>query len=323
MDNPTPDRRKFLRATGAALTTSLFTGPVRGANDKIAAAFIGMGKMGRSNLSFAMRQENLVPVAVCDVYQRNLDWAVRDSKNQAKPFRDFREVLADKSIDVVCISTPDHWHAYMTVEACKAGKDVYVEKPICVVVDEGVKMVQAARKYKRVVQAGTMQRSAKHFQKAVDIVRSGELCQITFVRTWNYGREKQEGYGNAPGAVPPATLDWDMWLGPAPKHAYNDNRFGVDPKDRYFSTFRWFWDYAGGWMTDWGVHWLDIVQMAFHEDVPSEITALGGKLWVKDNTETPDTLQVTYTYPSGFVATYERRSANGQSMFEKGGGILF
>ena len=212
------DRRDFLKSAGAAaLTTSLFTGKVRGANDKIAAAFIGMGKMGRANLHIAMGQENLVPVAVCDVFQRNLDWAVRDSKNQAKPYRDFREVLADKSIDVVCISTPDHWHAYMTVEACKAGKDVYVEKPICVVVDEGVKMVEAARKYKRVVQAGTMQRSALHFKKAVDIVRSGALGQITFVRTWNYGNEPQEGYGNPPDTEPPSTLDWDMWLGPAPK----------------------------------------------------------------------------------------------------------
>ena len=114
-----------------------------------------------------------------------------------------------------------------------------------------------------------------------------------------------------------------MWLGPAPMRPFNANRFGVDPQDRYFSTFRWFWDYAGGMMTDWGVHWLDIVQMAFKEDMPTEITALGGKFYLKDNTETPDTLQVTYSYPSGFIATYERRAANSQSMFGKSGGILF
>src|SRR3979409_1596438 len=116
------DRREFIKAAGAAaLTTSIFTGRVRGANDRVAAGFIGMGKMGRSNLSIAMTQENLEPVAVCDIYQRNLDWAVRDSKNKAKPVKDFREILADKSIDVVCIATPDHWHPYMMVEACKAG----------------------------------------------------------------------------------------------------------------------------------------------------------------------------------------------------------
>lgn len=325
MENHTDShRRDFLKTAGAAaLTTSIFTGNVKGANDRIAAAFIGMGKMGRSNLRYAMRQENLVPVAVCDVFQRNLDWAVRDSQNQAKPYHDFREVLAGKSIDVVCISTPDHWHPYMTVKACKAGKDVYVEKPICTVVDEGAKMVQAARKYNRVVQAGTMQRSARHFQKAVQIVRSGELGKITFVRTWNYGNGPDQGIGNPPDSDPPSTLDWDMWLGPAPQRAFNENRFGVDPDDKYYSNFRWFWDYAGGWMTDWGIHWLDIVQMAFHEDMPTEVAAMGGKLWVKDNTETPDTLQVTYNYPGGFLATYERRSGNAQSMFEKGGGILF
>jgi predicted dehydrogenase len=324
MDDATTDRRSFLKTAGAAaLTTSIFTGNVRGANDRISAAFIGMGKMGRDNLRVAMTQDNLAAAAVCDVYQRNLDWAVRNSKNQAKPYRDFREVLADKSIDVVCIATPDHWHAHMTVEACKAGKDVFVEKPISVTVEEGVKMVEAARKYNRVVQAGTMQRSAKHFQKAVEIVRSGALGKITFVRTWNYGHDPAVGYGNPPDSDPPRELDWDMWLGPAPKRPYNPNRFGVDPNDRYFSTFRWFWDYAGGMMTDWGVHWLDIVQMAFAEEMPERITALGGKLWLKDNTETPDTLQVTYEYPSGFIATYERRSANSQSMFGKGGGILF
>jgi predicted dehydrogenase len=324
MQTQPTDRRDFLKATGAAaFTTSLFTGNVKGANDRINAGFIGMGKMGRSNLGHAMKQENLMPVAVCDVFQRNLEWAVQISKNQAKPYRDFREVLADKSIDVVCVSTPDHWHPYMTVEACKAGKDVYVEKPICTVVDEGAKMVQAARKYNRVVQAGTMQRSAKHFQKAVEIVRNGDLGDIAFVRTWNYGTSTQEGLGNPPDEAPPSTLDWDMWLGPAPSRQFNANRFGVDPKDRYFSSFRWFWDYAGGMMTDWGVHWLDIVQMAFKEEMPTEITSIGGKLWVKDNTETPDTLQVTYMYPSGFVATYERRSNNSQSMFGKSGGILF
>ncbi len=321
------NRRDFLKTSAAvALTSQIFTGNVRGANDRVSAAFIGMGKMGRSNLGYAMRQDNLQVTAVCDIFDRNLNMAVETTKKQpsgaAKGIRDFREILADKSIDVVCISTPDHWHPYMTVEACKAGKDVYVEKPICVVVDEGVKMVQAARKYKRVVQAGTMQRSALHFAKAAEIVRSGQLGKVTFVRCWNYGLTEPEGIGEPPDEEPPPTLDWDMWLGPAPKRPYNSNRFGVDPKDRYFSRFRWFWDYAGGMMTDWGVHWLDIVQWAFDEGMPTGISAFGEKFYVKDNRETPDTLQVTYEYP-GFIAVYENREANAQSMFEKSGGILF
>ncbi len=324
------ERRDFLRTAGVALATPFFTGKILGANDKINLAYIGMGKMGRSNLVFGQQQENIVVTAVCDIYERNLEmaaatanaYATKMGRPPVKSLKDFREVLADKSVDAVCIATPDHWHAYMTVEACKAGKDVYVEKPISVTIDEGKKMVQAARKYNRVVQAGTMQRSAEHFQKAAEIVRSGGLGQVTFVRTWNYSNGPAEGYGNPPDSDPPPTLDWNTWLGPAPLRPYNANRFGVDPQDKYFSTFRWFWDYAGGMMTDWGVHWLDIVQLACNEEMPKSITSTGGKFYITDNRETPDTLQVTYEYP-GFIATYENRNANGQSMFQKNGGILF
>jgi predicted dehydrogenase len=181
-------------------------------------------------------------------------------------------------------------------------------------------MVEAARKYNRVVQAGTMQRSGTHFQKAAEIVKSGELGQVTFVRTWNYGNMKPEGIGNPPDAAAPDDLDWDMWLGPAPKRPFNANRFGVDPKA--FSHFRWFWDYAGGMMTDWGIHLLDIVQMAYDEKMPAVVNASGQKLYLKDNRETPDTLQVTYEYPN-FIATYENRYGNANSMFDKGYGILF
>ncbi len=287
------ERRTFVKSAAAAFTTQIFTGDVRGANDRISAAFIGLGKMGRDNLSFAMRQPNLEAVAVCDVYDRNLNWAVERTHGKARAVRDFREILADKSIDAVSIATPDHWHAYMTVEACKAGKDVYVEKPVSVTIEEASKMVEAARKHNRVVQAGTMQRSAAHFKKAVEIVRSGELGKITFVRTWNYGHSGPDGIGNPPDSDPPKGLDWDMWLGPAQRRAFNSNRFGVDPEDRYFSRFRWFWDYAGRMMTDWGVHLIDIVQWAFNEVMPQSVSASGGKFYLSDNRDTPDTLQVT------------------------------
>jgi len=324
------DRRDFLKAAGAALTTQIFTGNIKGANDRVAVAFIGMGRMGMGNLSSALRQPGVEAVAVCDVYQPHLEKAVaasaRGPKNEpefrkpARAVKDFREILADKSIDAVCISTPDHWHAYMTVEACKVGKDVYVEKPICVTIDEGQKMVRAARKYNRVVQVGTQQRSGIHFQKACELVRSGYIGRVTFCRTWNFGNMKEDGIGSPPDTAPPPDLDWEMWLGPAPAHSFNANRFGVDPKA--FSHFRWFWDYAGGMMTDWGIHLLDIAQMAFDEACPTAITALGGKYFVKDNRDTPDTLQVTYEYP-GFVCTYENRMCNGQSMFNHGYGTLF
>ena len=325
------DRRDFLKSAGAAFTTSLFTGNVKGANDRPRISVIGMGRMGMSDLGFAMRQPGVEIASVCDVYQPHLDQAVAStgrgadgtpaSRPKAQGIADFRQVLADKSVDIVVVATPDHWHPYMTVEACKAGKDVYVEKPICVVIDEGRKMVEAARKYDRVVQVGTQQRSGVHFQKAAEIVRSGKLGKITFCRTWNYGNALPQGIGNPADAEPPAGLDWDMWLGPAPNRAFNKNRFGVDPNA--FSHFRYFWDYAGGMMTDWGVHLLDIVQMAFNETPPSAITSLGGKYYLQDNTETPDTLQVTYQYPNEMICTYEYRAGNGQSMFNQGYGILF
>jgi predicted dehydrogenase len=323
MASATSDRRDFL-ATGAALfSTSLFTGNIRGANARVRVGYIGLGKMGRDNMKAFQKVDGIEPVAVCDVFERNLKWGVDIGKGQVKAHHDFREILADKSIDAVCISTPDHWHAYMAIEACKAGKDVYVEKPIAVAVDEAAAMVAAARKYSRVVQAGTWQRSTQHFREAVDIVRSGELGKVAVVQTWNTGNFKQEGIGNPPDGDPPAGLDWDMWLGPAQKRPFNANRFGVDPDDHYFSNFRWFWEYAGGMMTDWGIHLLDIVQMAYGEEMPKTITGLGGKYWLTDNRETPDTLHVAYEYPSGFVATYENRNSNALWALDKGYGILF
>ena len=199
-ENASHNRRDFLKTAGAAaLATNLFTGRVRGANDRVSIGFIGLGAMGSGNLGYAMKVPEFQPAAVCDVYQPHLERAEAAARKrgfQVKAVKDFREIIADKSIDAVCISTPDHWHAYMTVEACKAGKDVYVEKPACVYVEEGQKMVQAARKYKRVVQAGTMQRSGGYFQKAAEIVKSGEpgrdhLLPRLAVRPGQAGRRRQ------------------------------------------------------------------------------------------------------------------------------------
>jgi predicted dehydrogenase len=172
--------------------------------------------MGSGNLGYCMKVPGLVPTAICDVYQPHLeraDAAARRGGLQPKSVKDFREILADKSIDAVCISTPDHWHAYMTVEACKAGKDVYVEKPACVYIEEGRRMVEAARKYDRVVQAGTMQRSGGYFKKAAELVKSGALGDITFCHAFQSGLTSKAGYGNPPTAPPPPTsigiCGWD------------------------------------------------------------------------------------------------------------------
>ena len=313
-------RRDLLTTAGAAFTTSLFTGRVKGANDRIAVGFIGLGAMGSGNLGYAMKVPEAQPVALCDVYQPHLERAEAAAKKggfDVKSVKDFRDILADKSIDAVCISTPDHWHAYMEVEACKAGKDVYVEKPACVYVEEGLKMVQAARKYKRVVQAGTMQRSGGYFKKAAEIVQSGALGDVTFCHAFQAGLTKQEGYGNPPDSEPPLGLDWDMWLGPAPKVPFNANRWGV--KAATFPTFRYFWDYAGGAMTDWGVHLIDPVHQCFGEPMPLSVAAMGSKFYVQDNVQTPDTMEAVYQYPK-FLQTYESRTANPLQMFNSGNG---
>ncbi len=314
-------RRDVLRGAVAALTTSLFTGRVKGANDRISVAHIGVGAMGSSNLNYALKMPETVEVAsVCDVYEPALTKALAAGEKagrKLKPVKDFREILADKSIDAVCISTPDHWHAYMTIEACKQGKDVFVEKPASVYVEEGQKMVQAARKYKRVVQAGTMQRSGGYFKKAAEIVQSGMLGEVTFCHTWQTGAVPKTRYGRPADEPPPAGLDWDMWLGPAPKVPFNKNRWGVGVAN--FPTFRYFWDYAGGAMTDWGVHLIDPVHQCFGDPMPLSISAMGDKLYVDDNLETPDTMMATFRYPK-FLLTYESRTANPMPLLGQFGG---
>jgi len=318
---PELERRSFLTSvgSGAVLTSSLFAGRLAGANDRVRVGFIGLGRMGRGSLGVCLKMPEIEVAALCDVYQPNLELA-RKLAPDAKVYPDFRDLIAAQDIDAVCVSTPDHWHAYMAVEACKAGKDVYVEKPISVAVEEGRVMVQAARKYNRIVQVGTQQRSGIHFGRAREIVRSGRLGKISFVRTWNYGNQYPEGVGNPPDSEPPAGLDWEMWLGPAPQVPFNANRFGVDPKA--FSHFRWFWDYAGGMVTDWAIHLIDIVLWAMDETGPRVITASGGKYYIQDNRDTPDTIQVTWEF-ANWLCVYENRILNAQSMFKEGYGILF
>ena len=165
-----------------------------------------------------------------------------------------------------------------------------------------------------------MQRSGGYFKKAREIVKSGELGDITFCRTFQAGSAKKEGYGDPPDSDPPAGLDWDLWLGPAPKRPCNANRWGVG-QDRW-STFRYFWDYAGGAMTDWGVHLLDVVQFAFDEAMPTSISAQGGKFYVADNLETPDTMLAAYHYPA-FVGSYESRTANPCPIYDETYGTSF
>jgi predicted dehydrogenase len=320
------DRRDFVRWSAAGVIAArLGVGPthrderIHRANERVVVALIGAGRQGVGDLRNAMRHPDVDVAAVCDVYQPNLAKGAAAAP-KAQQYTDFRRVLDRKDINAVIIATPDHWHPLQSILACEAGKDVYVEKPVSVSIVEGRKMVEAARRHQRNVQVGTQQRSGKHFQQAAELVKGGRIGKVTQVRTWNFSNESPEGIGNPPDGNPPPELDWDMWLGPAPMRPFNANRFGVFP-DRW-SSFRWFWDYAGGMMTDWGVHWLDIVQMATGVDAPQFVTAVGGKFLMRDNRETPDTLIASFQYPS-FLCTYENRLGNAGKINGKDAGILF
>jgi len=334
-ENKSIPRRELLKkgAVLAAAAVAVESAPalaskknkIVGSNDELLVGVIGTGNMGRANMKAFAEEENVRVAAVCDCYKKNLERALEKLEEEEKPepktFSDFRKLLEMKELDVVVVATPDHWHPLMTVMACRAGKDVYVEKPISVVVSEGRKMVSVARETGRVVGVGTQQRSGEHFQRAAEIVQSGRLGRITRVETWNYVNEYPEGFGNPPDSDPPEGLDWDMWLGPAPKRPFNRNRFGVDVEG-YWSTFRWFWDYAGGWMTDWGTHLIDVVQWAMEVNGPEYVQASGGKYALLDNRETPDTMLAIFEYPE-FICTYEFRGCSREAADNRTYGILF
>jgi predicted dehydrogenase len=300
--------------TGVALSAGHFASSVLGANERVIVGVIGCGGQGRSNMRDFLRQPEVEIAAVCDVYDTNLNEAREMTDGKATIYKDFRKLLEHKDLDAVIIATPDHWHALPMIYACDAGKDVYIEKPVSHTIVEGRKMVEAARRGKRVVQVGTQQRSGPHFQQAVELVRSGKLGKVSFARTWNSSNQFPQGIGDPPDTDPLPGLDWDMWLGPAPYVKYNRNRC--------LSNFRWFWDYAGGMLTDWGTHLIDIVHWAMGVDAPTSVYAAGGKHYIQDNRETPDSLEVTYEYP-GFLLNYSNRILNNHGIDGRSYGIEF
>jgi predicted dehydrogenase len=298
------DRRHFVSTAGVAMT-ALSSTRVLGANDRLNIGLIGCGGRGRYVAQKIREAPNVAYTAVSDVYTKNGDiareWAGPDSKFH----QDFRKMLDDKDVHAVHIATPDHWHAIASVLACQAGKDIYVEKPTSLTVREGRVMVDAARKYNRIVQVGTQHRSAPHFMKIAEIIQRGDIGPVKFVRVWNYSNHTPNGIGKKPAQQPPPELDWDMYLGPSPKVPFNPNRF--------LGSFRYFWDYSGGYITDFGNHRLDTMQQIMNVSAPKTISASGGVMVLDDDRETPDFLTVTYEY-DGFIATYEGSNLNGHGM---------
>jgi len=294
-------RRKAIAATAMA---ALAVSPRRvlGANDRVRLAWIGCGGRGSVLYNHLSKIAGVEVVAACDVYAPQAQRLQRRIGSPCAVYGDFRRVLDRADVDAVVIATPDHWHAIPTVLACAAGKDVYVEKPLGHNVREGRAMVEAARRHGRIVQTGTQQRSTPHFGEVREILQRRELGEVRFVRIWNYLNLYPEGIGKASDQAPPESLDWDFYLGPAPKRPYNPKRFR--------GTFRYFWDYAGGSATDLGTHRFDILHYVMGADAPLTVAAAGGRFALRDDGEVPDTLQATFEYP-GFVLSYESTLLNG------------
>jgi predicted dehydrogenase len=294
-------RRQFLKqvaqTTAALSTVSAFSADrVRGANDRVNVALIGCGGRGKAVAKLMREVPNVDFVAACDAYDPRTDEAKEWAGPHCKAFRDFRKILEMKEVDAVLIATPDHWHAIPAVLACQAGKDVYLEKPMGHNIREGRLVVDAARKYNRIVEVGIQHRSAPHYQEAQRIVQSGALGPIHFVRIWNFVNMYPNGIGKVENSDPPPGADWDLFLGPAPYVPFNKNRF--------VNTYRWFWDYGGGLVTDFGVHRFDSMHQVLGATAPITVSATGGRFAINDGCETPDVIQVTYEYP-GFVLSYE------------------
>jgi len=298
-------RRDFLahaaQAAAVVSTTALGADQVLGANGRVNVGLIGCGGRGMLVARLMAGVPNVRFTAVCDVYDVHSARAQEWAGPGCQSFRDFRKLLDRKEVDAVLIATPDHWHAIPTVLACKAGKDVYVEKPLGHTIKEGRAMVEAARRHSRIVQAGIQHRSAPHYREAAQIVQSGQLGPVHFVRIWNYINMFPNGIGRAPDSEPPPGVDWDFYLGPAPKVPFNKNRF--------VGTYRWFWDYGGGMVTDYGTHRFDSMHQIMGAAAPLSVTASGGRYEIKDGGETPDVIQVTYEYP-GFILSYEACDLN-------------
>ena len=287
-------------------------------NDRISFGVIGCNGMGFSDLKSLLKIPETQCLALCDVDQKVLDEKVAETEKltgtRPQTYTDYRALLDNQDLDFVIIGTPDHWHCLMMVEALEAGKHVYVEKPIANSIQECDIMLAASQKHQKVVQVGQWQRSGPHWRKAMEFVHSGKLGNIRTVKTWAYQGWMKPVDKVPDGPVPPG-VDYDRWLGPAPSRPFNQNRFHFN--------FRWFWDYAGGLMTDWGVHILDFALYGMKATYPKSVIATGGKFaYPNDASETPDTLQAVFEFDK-FTMLWEHATGIDLGPYRRTHGVAF
>jgi predicted dehydrogenase len=298
---PKTGRRQFVTGAAAAIATAGF--PILGANDRVNLGIVGLGGRGRDHINYYSELDGDCRIAaVCDVNQAARERAVgiiRKAKNyDPKEYADMRKLFESKDIDAVSVPTPNHWHALSTIWACQAGKDVYVEKPASHNIYEGRKMVEAARKYNRMVQVGSQSRTTAHKMKAMQMLREGVIGTVYHARGLCFRRRFSIGH-TPDGPVPPG-LDWSLFLGPAQMKPYSKNKFDY--------TWHWFWDTGNGDLGNQGVHEMDVALWGFgRNEWPKSVTGTGGKYIWKDDQETPNTEQIVFEFGDGQV-TFDVRN---------------
>ena len=317
-------RRQFLKQSTVAASLPLwggwlapFTGHAAAPSNQVRVGLIGCGGMGKGDLAtFFLNAEVDCPV-VCDIDDAKLAEAstlVQEQRGHVPDrVKDFRRVLERRDLDAVVVATPDHWHALPTVLACQAGKDVYVEKPLARTIAEGRAMIEASHRHQRVCQMGAHRLSSPTYAEAVEFVKSGRLGKVGLVRAWAY-LDWIKPIGRPADGPAPSGVDYDLWLGPAPHRPFNPNRFHFN--------FRWFWDYAGGLMTDWGVHLLQVLLWGMGTEAPKAVLSSGGKYVLDDNSETPDTQVTIYEFPT-YTLVWEHKVGIGLGLYNRPWGIAF
>jgi len=323
-------RREFVKnsitaGTVSALGLNAVASPVilsaKGANEKIRVGFIGVGNRGSQLLERFMGNKDVEVAALCDVYE---PYTFRDRSkvdkrwiatgrvpkmgekfpNKVNRYNDFRKMLEDKSIDAVCIATPDHLHAVQMIMSVEAGKDVYVEKPLTITVKEGRAMVNAQKRTNRMVAVGLNRRGSSMYQKMAEEIQKGKIGKVVTARAYRVSNMYPNGIGKMEPEKPPKGFDWDLWLGPRPYRPY---QYNIAPY-----CFRWWKSYSTQ-MGNWGVHYMDAIRWMIGEQAPAAITAHGGKYILKDDRTIPDTMEVTFEMASGAIIQFH--------IYEGSGGI--
>lgn len=318
------NRRDFSKASlGVAATTAL-VGSARAAapSETLRLGFIGIGNRGCQLLSAFRAQPDVKVMAVCDVYEPYLEGRTdqvdprfanlgpripkpHDLPEEVDRVKDFRRIIDRKDIDAVVIATPDHWHAIQCIEACRAGKDVYCEKPLSITIHEGRKMIEEARKHDRIVQVGTHRRSSRLYAQLAEVVKSGAIGKVTVARATHTTNMTPNGIGHAPVSEPPADLDWDAWLGPRPMMPFQAT---IMPY-----KFRW-WDLFSSQVGNWGVHYFDLIRWLTGERAPASVSAHGGRFAVDDDRKIPDTTEIIFEHASGMLTTFSLYESTGQTV---------